>query len=204
MAAPYPTVNAYLARLPAGVDSHPDVVVKASLLRALLGHPAFERIRADAQLPPPAHQILVTPPTATSWLPVAHFNVLLAAMYDVAYRDIGGWPAYEVWTAEQYRLLLMTPLYRVLFAVMGPERLLASAASRWGLFRKGTHLAVVRQQVHAVDLRLTFPANLEPPCGLHSLSGAFRAAIRAAGADATVVEWTVESASAAAWHIEWG
>ena len=198
-----PTVDAYLACLPEGIASYPDAAVKGSVLASRRNHPGFDQLLKDGNLPEPAVRLLRDPPTATSWVPEVAFNTVMAALYDVVFRENGGPAAYEEWSAEQNARLLRTPLYRILFAVVSPERLLVAASARWAAFRRGTSVAVLDHDRSTMSFRLTCPPNLYPPVGLHAFSAAFRAATQAAGGRVTVIQWTAESPAAVRWHIEW-
>jgi len=196
-----PAVETYLASLPAGIDSYPEIVVKASVLAIFKNHIAMPDLVHQA--PPQAARLLTDATTVTSWVPEVHFNVLAAAFYDLVFRDRGGFAALEGWATDQNVKLLGNPLYRVLFAAIGPKRLIHSVSVRWSVFRRGTALAVVRAAAKEVEVELTFPKRLEPPTTLYAFSGVFRAAMRIARVDAVSVTLTDERETSARWQIAW-
>jgi hypothetical protein len=200
---PLPSVEHYLRDLPDGIDSYPDVAVKGSVLVSMLGHPGFAALSRHPGLPAPALGLIAHPPTATSWVPEVHFNVTMAGFYDVVFRDKGGFEPYEAWVVTQNMKLFSTALYRVLFAVMSPQRLLTSVSLRWGAFRRGTTLTLLHGGPGFAEVRLTYPRNLEPPTALYSFSGAFRAAARAAHGEVTSMTMTTELGVSTRWHLEW-
>jgi hypothetical protein len=203
MHPPLPTLERYLGELPLGVDSHPEAGVKGSVLRSLQHHPAFESIVRHPGLPAPVAQLLREPPTATTWVPEVHFNTAMTALYDVVFRDDGGLPRYEMWVAEENVKLLSTPLYQILFAVVGAQRLLAAAPARWAAFRRGSTLSLLRSEKQIAELRLVYPRNLESAVSLHGFAGAFRAAARVARADVQSVTVTPELGVSARFTIAW-
>ena len=198
-----PTVDEYLAGLPEGIDSYPEAMVKGSVVRAHCVHPAFLEVQRDERMPRESVRLIDDPPTRTTWVREAHFNALMAGLYEHGFRASGGYPAYQAWVCDQSRRLFETKLYRVLFAVLSPERLLAATALRWSAFHQGSTLALVGRLPKAFEVEMRFPARLYPPASLHGFSGAFRAALLAAGGDVTSIEWTLVSPSIARWLVQW-
>jgi hypothetical protein len=86
------------------------------------------------------------------------------------------------------RALLRAPLYRVLFAVLSPERLLNGAAQRWHAFRQGTELVTLEKGRGFARLELTFPPGLHSDLTLYLLAAAFEAAIDCTGARENTVD----------------
>jgi hypothetical protein len=203
MPSSLPSVAAYLRELPRGLDSYPDVALKGSVLLSLRNHPAFLDLAGRGDLPVSVARLVTEPPTATTWVPEVYFNVLMAGFYDLVFREVGGLPAYEAWVGEQNFKLMRTPLYRMLFAFQGPERLMRAAATRWSAFRIGTTLAVTRTDATSADLRLVYPPNLQPASALHAFSGAFRAAMRVARVHVETLTFEAERGVMARWHVEW-
>ncbi len=202
MPSSFASVDTYLATLPSGLESYPDATVKGSVLRAMRTHPACVALATHRGLPPAIARLVADPPTMTSWIPEVPFNVMMAGLYDHAFRDQGGFPAYEAWVCEQNVKLFYAPFYRALFAVVGPQRLLSAVGARWGAFRRGSALSVTRSDATSADLRLVFPHHLEAPTALHAFSAAFRAAMRVARVRASSITF-VSDGSSADWHLEW-
>lgn len=196
-----PTVDTYLASLPAGIDSYPDALVKASTLAIFKNHLALLDLVQHA--PPEAGRLITDAPTVTSWVSEVHFNVLNATFYDLVFREHGGFTALEEWATEQNVKLLGNPLYRILFAAVGPKRLINSVSMRWSVFRRGTTLSVVGTEAKSVEVELVFPTHLEPATTLSAFTGVFRATMRIARVDAVSVALTDYGETSARWRIEW-
>jgi hypothetical protein len=199
-----PSVDEYLGALPHGIGAYPEAAVKGSVLLSLGKHAVFQELASHPGLPSEAARLVTDPPTKTTWVPEVVFNTLMCGFYDLTYRSRGGLEAYEAWVAAQNLRLFNDQIYRILFRVAGPERLLASVAARWGAFRRGSTLTIVKSAARSAELRLVFPRNLEPITALHSFSGAFRAALQAAGAKQQAAFLTPELGVSARWRLQWG
>jgi hypothetical protein len=197
-------VDEYVARLPDGLASYPEATVKGSVVLAHCVHPAFRDVQRDTTVPAEARHLLEEPPTRTTWVAEAHFNALMAALYDRTFRTTGGYEAYEAWVTAQSRKLFETNLYRILFVFVSPERLLAATANRWAAFHRGTTLDLVKKGDKRFEVELKAPAHLYSPMAFHGFSGAFRAAVLAAGGIIASIEWTPRSPSAVRWSLQLG
>ncbi|MCZ7677693.1 MAG: hypothetical protein M5U28_02505 [Sandaracinaceae bacterium] len=153
----FPSAAAYLARLPEGLASHPQCVVKASVLRDVAD---ARPLGPDdlAALPGPVAQLVREPPPVSSWVPEVHALVAMIAIRDrhFAPGEIG-LSAYEEWTYERNKKLLARPLYRALFLLLSPERLLRNVGNRWAMFRRGSRLELVERSASSATVRLSFP-----------------------------------------------
>jgi hypothetical protein len=109
--------------------------------------------------------------------------------------------AYD-WTRASTRALLRTPLYRVLFAVLSPERLLNGAVHRWHAFRQGTDVVMLEQRRGFARLQLTFPPGLHSDLTLFLLAAAFQAAVDCTGAHENTVDVT-RGPDAATFSCRW-
>lgn len=177
MPAALPSVTGYLSRLPRGADSYPECMVKASLIHNAM---ASRPIGPEVSLPSSVRKLLEHLPPVSMWVPEVHFNILMLATLDVHFgtRDLNG---YRDWVYIQNRKLFQTPLYRAVFLVISPERLLYGMEKRWESFRKGSLLRVVVQGPREVELHLTAPPCLYASVHVIGMSEALRAGIDAAG-----------------------
>jgi hypothetical protein len=175
----YPTAHAYLARLPGGVEAYPECRAKASLLRDMGDSRPIDAAPGD--LPRALTDLLDAPPPVSSWIPEVLFNAAALAMYDQHFggTDIAG---FEQWVCDFNRKLFAKPLYRILFALVSPRRLLTLAASRWHAFHRGSTLTVSEPDRNVVHLSLQFPEALFAEPMLRAFGGAWRAAVLTAGA----------------------
>jgi uncharacterized protein (TIGR02265 family) len=193
------SVAAYLETLPAGADSYPECSTKASLLRnAVESRPLGPAV----PLPPALRALVDHPPPVTAWVPEVLFNALMLAIREVHFdpSDVEGFLA---WVYEQNRKILSTPLYRVLFFVVSPERLLVGMEKRWSSFRRGTEARLVRLGDRDVEIHVTSPPNLYAPQTVQGMAAALRATIDCAGAKRAAVEGTVKSSTEVVYRLRW-
>jgi hypothetical protein len=195
----FPTLDAYLEQLPDGLDSLPTCLIKASVIRDALNS---KPIADDASLPTPIRMFLQSPAPVSSLVPEVLSNALLLTLYDVHFARLGRQAAWSWLHATTYKLL-RAPLYRILFAVLSPERLLTGVAQRWQAFRRGSELCITDKSGGFARLRLVFPPALHTDLTLYLLSAAFQAAIDCSGAQGAHVEVEARSASEAVFACAW-
>lgn len=130
-----PSVDRYLERLPRGLSSHPECQVKASVYRDALASHGLESVISE--LPRELRELVLEPPPVSSWVPEVYANSIMMAIRDVHFEPgTVGVTAYSEWTRQRNLLLLTRPLYRALFLLLSPERLLKGLQRRWGAFRR--------------------------------------------------------------------
>lgn len=185
LAERYPRLAAYVAGLPAGLDSHPECLAKASLCRALLdGMPA--PLPAPSDLPDPAARLVAHPPAAM-WMPEVQVMALALTIAD-QYRMSDG--EYLGWLKQRNRSLFRTLMYRALFAFLSPASLAPKAAARWAAVHRGSELTCELVAPGLAELRLTFPPRLFAPLLLQSFTAVFQAAIEHSNARTCEVSLT--------------
>lgn len=164
-AAVSPRLAAFLASLPAGLDSYPTCVQKGSVVRAFLaGTPAVHG------LPEPLHQLASRQPLATAWVPEVHASALYLAFADAHFpreRD------FLAFCARRNAELLRGPMYRTLLAICSPSMMLQSLRMAWPLFHRGTTLAFVEKGPGRARLRLAFPPYVLPELIARGIQTAF-------------------------------
>lgn len=182
---PYPSVESYLAELPRGLGSYPQCVAKASVLGdALESRPLHPPAGA---LPPEILTLVRDPPPVSSWVPETHSNAVLLAILDEHF-GAHETAQFDDWVYVRNRRLFRRPLYRILFAVVSPERLLVGAERRWEAFHKGTKLSVRVTDESSATMELHSPPHLFPATAARGIVQAVRAALEAAGAKEVQVE----------------
>ncbi|MBL8740469.1 MAG: DUF2378 family protein [Myxococcales bacterium] len=195
----FSTLDAYLRQLPDGLDSFPRCSIKASVIRdALKSRPLAD----DPRLPAPIRAFLESPPPVSSFVPEVLSNSMLLAVYDVHFSALGQKAAWDWLHGTTYQLL-RTPLYRILFAVMSPDRLVTGVAQRWGAFRRGSELVITEKRDGLARLRLVFPDGLHTDLTIYLVSAAFRAALDCSGAKSTDVEVESRSSRQAVFVCRW-
>ena len=201
MGVDVPTIAGYLGKLPHGAASYADVQVKGSILRAVLSEiPEGASVRTGI---PEVDRLVEDPPPLSAWVPEVHFNALMLAVYEQVFASAGGIPAFVVWVYEGNRRMLRGPLYRVLFAVVSPERVLIGLQKRWSAFRRGTTLSVVSQKETLAVVKHTHPPHLMNELAAHGFAGAFRAASEAAGAKDVFVTFRESSPTETLFEARW-
>ncbi len=171
----FPLLGAYLAALPQGLASYPACQVKGSVFRSLV---ASAPIALDQSgLPDELVARLREPPLPSEWSSEVQLNAL-----GLAFQDQVEPGRYEAWVYERNRRLLRAPLYKILFAVLSPERIFIGLPQRWGAFRRGTELTLLERVGSRARLRLGYPRHMHNETTLANVVIAFRAAADAAGA----------------------
>ncbi len=170
-----PTMEAFLAALPEGLGSYPDCQQKATVFRQFIGNETRRDI--EAALPPDLIGLLESPPAPTEWISEVHVTAIYLAQRD----SMASEDAFLEYTYLQNRRLLSSPLYRVLFAVAAPKRVLDGAAGRWARMHRGTELSMRQVEPQEAVLRLSGPPHLIPRTIALAYGTAYRAALELAG-----------------------
>ncbi len=182
----FPSLESYLARLPNGLESYPEMGAKASLVRQIIADSPFPL--ASAGLPPALDALVRSPPLAHDWVHEVEFWALSLCIYDRAFAGHGGIRLYDAWSYARNRQLLGGPLYRILFAVLSPERLFAGAAQRYATFHRGTVMSDFQGSKGRAAFRLTTPPDVLPELAHVVLAAAFRAVLDVTGAQGCEVK----------------
>jgi hypothetical protein len=184
---------AYLARLPRGIDSFPEVTGKASVVRSFIESTPLTDLAFDA-VPDPVAQLLRAPPPHSSWVSEVLMMSTLYALVD--HRRLSG-ATIERWLYEQNRKLFDTRMYRALVALAGPSLLMRGTQLRWNAFHRGSTLELVDGTDHGMSLILRFPQWVFDETLLIGFGTGIRAALelsRAPNATVCLVEHTPRSA----------
>jgi hypothetical protein len=187
---------AYLSALPAGLASHPQCQVKGSVLRGLFESTPVPFPRAI--LPPQLVSLVDDPPLPTDWISEVHFVALMTAHESQLTAS-----AHERWVYERNQRLLRSPLYAVLFRVVGPSRVFSGMANRWRAFRRWTELTRIDQGDRHAAVELRYPTNLYSESALVNVCGAFRAVFDASGATSSHVRVTFHGPTSAIIEAKW-
>ncbi len=182
-----PSLARYLERLPLGIDSHSTCLVKASVYRDALASKGLDAVLSE--LPEPVRELVEHPPPVSTWVREVHANSVMIALRDVHFEPgPEGLSDYMEWTRQRNVLLLTRPLYRALFLLLSPERLLRGMERRWSAFRRGTQVRAERSGQGFVDLAVRYPSHLYEETALAGMRGALVAALEASGAQDVHVE----------------
>ncbi|NOU33620.1 MAG: hypothetical protein HOO96_37480 [Polyangiaceae bacterium] len=201
MGAPLARMQVYVDALPQGLDSYPECVQKASIYREFLVGIDCEALRPE--LPPTLRAMIDAPAPVTAWVPEVHASALFLAMSDTFADDT----AFVDHVYRGNRRLLDSPLYRLLFRVLGPRTILRGARSRWGLFHRGGVEMVLdlpsdNDAKHAA-LTLEYPPRVIAPLLALSYAGAFRAAAELSGAQDVSVRVQTHGSEHVTYALSW-
>lgn len=191
----------YAHKLPGGFTAFPTALMKASILRDAIASRPLSSLAMDG-LPTALRATLRDPPLPNTWLPVTHVVGTLLAIADEYQLDER---TFLAWRGEQYRALFSGPLYRVLFAVLSPERLVGGAAHKWkSLTRDSLVLDRVETKHGAAEIAVSWPAHLLPPLVARSLMEGVRAALELSGAKEPSLEMHRAASTGAVYSLRWG
>ncbi|HEY4222303.1 MAG TPA: hypothetical protein VGO62_13200 [Myxococcota bacterium] len=172
-----PLADEYLRSLPHGLASHPTALLKASVIREILVNSDQERL-AHA-LPPEIATIVRSPPPVSAWVPEVQATVLFATDIDVTHNG-----SVDAWLATgrtSNQRIMKSPLYRAMFFLVGPERLLKNGGKRWNQLRQGSTLtSEVGDGCATITLR--FPNKLVPRFMARMRAVTFEVVLEVAGA----------------------
>lgn len=197
----FPSVDAYIERLPGGTDAHPECQTKASVYRSSLADLPLHNIN---KLPPIVQELIYHPPPVTAWVSEVQALCILLAVRDQHFSpDASGLVAYEEWVRRRNRQFLAQPLYRALFLVLSPEALLSGATRRWGALHRGTAFDVLKREKGMAELHMQYPPYVLSGIILLGIRGAFCAALDMAGARSLRMEIQEVSPTEAIFSARW-
>ena len=198
MSAGVDAVNAYLERLPAGIDSYPECQTKGAAIRSYLD--TLPAMALPDALPARLSLLLERPPLASGWISEVQWHALMIFFGSEVFGERG----YLDSVYDSNLALLSSMTYRVLFRLVSTRAVLAQAASRWSLFHRGTTLETVGRIARKQGvLRLTTPAHHCPPLIGQGYAEAFRAAAVASGPSDAEVEITEHSPTVLEFAVRW-
>jgi len=127
----------YLRDLPDGVNSYPECLAKASLIRTMM-----ELVPAeydDARMPDPVAELFRHPPPKNKWIPEVHSVAAHFALFDAS----GLRESTLIDMAKDLTTkMVQSPMYRILANFTSPQRLLSGAAKRWQALHLGLPLQI--------------------------------------------------------------
>ena len=195
-------LNAYLARLPDGIASYPEMLTKGAIIRTILAE-APRPLTEAVGLPLRVQELARTPPSASSWVTEVEGWAVVLAVHEHCFAGPDGRTRFWTWGHAMNLQLFRSPLYRILFTVLSPERLWVGAARRWSAFHRGTVVSDVTCTTGVASFRLTTPPYVMPEVGRLGLTSAFHAALEIAGGKAVQVTGAVESPETSRFHATW-
>lgn len=179
-----PHLEAYIERLPRGLDSYPEAQAKASLLQSVANFRPVPR-QAKEALPTALRTLLDSPPPVTHWISQVHTHAVLLALRDSV---CSGQEDFVRFCYLRQRELFQTAMYRVMFALATPNMLFRALARRWGSLHRGTDLSIAERTDTSVRLDLDHGPHLwDPEVSLATAAG-LRVVLDLSGAVGAKVE----------------
>jgi hypothetical protein len=144
------------------------------------------------------------PPPTSLWIPEVHLKAAMLALKDAHFPGPAGRMAFRQWTFDLAARLFRAPLYRVMFFVLSPSRLIRGYEARWHTFhRGGVEARVLGATERSLCMRVTYPPHLYCEYGLMGLSTSIAAALDAAGGRSVRVEAAPISSAEAELDCRW-
>lgn len=171
----FPSVARYLDRLPGGLAAYPHWQGKASLLRSVLDtYPLHESV---PYLPDTLAELIRFPPPTAHWIPEVHFRALMRVVLDAHFRSPA---AFIAWSYSAQQRMLGGALYRVLFALISPERVARGAPGLWANFHRGSTLTIdLGRQEGTVTM--TYPEHTQEELDQEATLAGLRVAVELSG-----------------------
>ncbi len=166
----YPRVGAYLAALPAGLDSYPECRARSSVAESLVK----ARPPGAPGAPRPPSVTALFGPCLRSWMPEVRLQATALAIADDARMSDAQFLA---WTYDANAAMYRSAAYRAIMTLVSPQLLLQCGAARWNIFHGGTRLTCESEGSGRGVALLTFPPRLFTVLLLRQFAQAFRAAL---------------------------
>lgn len=184
-AANTPLLNAYLASLPQGLDTSPEVQQKGSVVQSFLEgvqiHPHL------SILPAAVAEMVKRPPPPSAWISEVKAFALFLACADLCFPS---GDAYVEFAYRASRKIIAGPIYSMLFPMLGVKRIVKVVAGRWEQFHRGTSLSVVHFEGTEGRLKLDSPPYATPLLMARCHGTSIRAAVEVVGAKNVTVDCT--------------
>lgn len=197
MSAGAQAVEAYLAKLPQGLASHPECKIKWSAVQRSLDlcPPGGER-----GLPSELVEFISRPHSPNEWVPEVYMHVWLVY---AATQWCASEEAFMDHFIESNRQLFEHFAYRVMFRLVGPRKIISQAAARWRNFHQGTTLEPIELRSREAVLHHVVPANHCPEHIARAYAGAIIAGVGLAGAREVEVETRAQSPTLNVFTCRW-
>jgi hypothetical protein len=184
-----PRTAAWLEQLPHGLDSYPECQVKGSLLRRLV---KSQQLQPFAEhLPKELLPWLEQPPLVSAWVPEIHLFAMLHLLRDLVFDDA----ELERYIAAGIERMLAGPLYRIMFFLVSPTRLVHGLGRRWEQFHRGTSMAVLRDVGASLDIVVEHPPHMYSETIARVSAASFRTTVTASGGKGYRVEIAPEDST---------
>ncbi|MBC8070181.1 MAG: hypothetical protein IAG13_17740 [Deltaproteobacteria bacterium] len=191
---PHPRLAAYLAGLPDGLASWPEIRAKGSMVRAALRVRPIA-LEPQAEVLPRLRELIEHPPLDSMWMTEVEYCALSLLVADLHDLDDAGFCRfwYDVMSS-----LVRSRLYSVMLRWVSAPTLLRSTAARWGTFHRGTELRGVAIG-DGLQLDLSFPSGLLPQPFIDGYTSVWQAMIDHSSSRGAVAQLAAVDSRSATW-----
>ncbi len=190
--------RAYVASLPQGLASYPECRSKASIWRNI--RRGTETGPLLGRVPPELTVFSAEGLLDTTWISAVESFASHLALRDALFPS-------DAAMVDHFRMLdrqlLSGPLYRMLFAVATPMRVVHAADRRFKAMFEGITLSAHQEDDCRVSLSLRYPPQLLPPLVGCLYLVAFEVAVELAGAKAVKSRVSSHGDTAANYELTW-
>jgi len=177
-------IERYLFALPAGFASHPECQHKFATIRDFIaGTPLLERLDV---LPPQVAELVRNPPPVTAWVSEVVANCIFLGIREACCESDED---YYTFSAERSRQMMRRPMYKLMFALITPRRVVKGAGWKWTQFHRGTTMTgALDEDGRGGTLEVRFPPGLMSPIAAGGYAGALRAAFELSSSTPVTLE----------------
>lgn len=168
-------VSEYIDRLPQGLESHPGIRTKGSVIRSFVS--GLDLVAMKAALPSELHEYLDPNLPSSLWVPDAKANAVFLAIRDALCLDDA---AYVRHAYERNRDYLRGPFFAAILRLLNPERLMRNFERAWGHAHQGLPLMLQMSRdgdQTIASATLTYPMHLTPSLVVEGYVTAWRAVL---------------------------
>jgi hypothetical protein len=195
-----PRLVRYKRSLPREWLSHPQCECKASLYReALANLPKPIDPAMLASLDGLLIEYIREPVPTSMMIPEVINTAIYLAIADTVFRND---EAFLDWISGFSRRALESPMYRILMAMVSPERLAGGGARRWNNFHTGVEYAITIND-GGTDSVMRYPTNLFDRLAFRGHLRAIEAAYRASGAPNATAELGSMTSTEVRFRVTW-
>lgn len=151
-----PSVEAYLDRLPSGLDSYPGHQVKMGVVQTWVDGHDLAGIRAAL---PESLQTGLLDQRVTGWVSEVHATVVYLTVRELFFDSD---EAYVGAALEKNRTLLSRSIYRAASRLLTPQRLVKTGSLVFGLMHRGIETGPAPFEGKGVGWVMEFPEHLVP------------------------------------------
>lgn len=197
----FPRAAAYLAQLPAGMDSYPKCQVRVDGRSNLPKD--FSDLAATPGLPSPVGRFL-RGDVAEIWMPEVISVTAMSMARDAKLADDD---ELRAWCFRDAMQVFDSPLNKMLMKVMSPTLVVMGAAKRWNIWRLGSTLTA-RPVAGKADrlgtqIDLCYPEHLYDDVSLTQLGQVFVAAVIASNGKDPQLNRRLVSSGSARFDVSW-